>query len=179
VGGRERAKVRRLTHTGLGLAENVHAEDSLRNALLLDCEWGRRGQSRVRRRRRLVNLASLAGEGTVVVETEALTRGLVGPLCGGPSRASAATPMKGTRRKSVLQLTLTRVLETQIRDGPQELGLEEEVAETGRVHTDVRALLVLALSGSGGSSIVGGTVGGSGGGDGGGEVVFFVVCLRG
>jgi hypothetical protein len=35
------------------------------------------------------------------------------------------------------------VLETEIRDGTEELGLEEEITETGRVNSDVGTLLVL------------------------------------
>lgn len=70
--------------------------------------------------------------------------------------------------------TLGRVLETQVRDGPEELGFEEEVAETGRVNTDIGALLVLCFGGSG--RRLGSVVGGSGGGDGGGKVILLVVC---
>lgn len=38
-------------------------------------------------------------------------------------------------------LTFGRVFKTKIRDGSEKLGLEEEIAETCRVNTDVGALL--------------------------------------
>ena len=49
------------------------------------------------------------------------------------------------------------MLETAVDNGTQELGLQQEVTETGRVHTDIGTLLVLGLLGSIG-------LGGSGGG---------------
>lgn len=53
------------------------------------------------------------------------------------------------------------MLETHVGDGPEELWLEEEVTEAGRVNADVGALLVLGL-GSGCGAVLGGGGGGSG-----------------
>lgn len=76
-----------------------------------------------------------------------------------------------------LLLDLGGVLETQVRDGAQELGLEEEVAEAGRVDADVGTLLVLGV-GSGGVSLAIGR-GGGGSRRGGLEDILLVVCARG
>jgi len=40
------------------------------------------------------------------------------------------------------------MLETAVDNGTQELGLQQKVAETGRVHTNIGSLLVLGLLGS-------------------------------
>lgn len=53
------------------------------------------------------------------------------------------------------------MLETAVGDGAEELGLQEEVAETSRVDADVRALLVDILGGSGCVAVL--ALGGRGG----------------
>lgn len=53
------------------------------------------------------------------------------------------------------------MFETTVADGTKELGLQEEVAETSRVDTDVAALLVDIVTGSELALLA---VGGSGGG---------------
>lgn len=70
------------------------------------------------------------------------------------------------------------MLETEVRDGAQEFGLEEEVAEAGRVHAHVRALALLVVCARTRSSVVAvGTTGGGGGrGDRGLDDVLLVVC---
>ena len=52
--------------------------------------------------------------------------------------------------------TFGGVFETEVGNGAEEFGLEEEIAETGRVHSDVGTLLVLGL-GRGGSVSFGGS----------------------
>jgi hypothetical protein len=70
------------------------------------------------------------------------------------------------------------VLETEVRDGAQEFGLEEEVAEAGRVHAHVRALALLVVCARTRTSVVavGTTSGGGGRGDRGLDDVLLVVC---
>lgn len=69
--------------------------------------------------------------------------------------------------------TFTRVFETEVRDGTQEFWLEEEVAETSRVDSDVG---VEALGLAGGSIAVGGDRGG--GGDGGGSLLGVLLVIN-
>lgn len=67
-----------------------------------------------------------------------------------------------------VRLTLRWMFETAVGNGAQKLSLEQEITETGRVDTNVAALLVGAASGHGEITLfVGVAVGGSSGGSGG------------
>lgn len=45
-------------------------------------------------------------------------------------------------------VTFRRMLKTAINDGAEQLGLQQEITETSRVHTDVGTLLVLGVLGN-------------------------------
>jgi hypothetical protein len=61
------------------------------------------------------------------------------------------------------RLTLRRMFETAVADGADELRLEQEVAETGRVNTNIAALFI-DVGGGGGLALLSVGSGGSGGG---------------
>ena len=140
---------RGLAHAGLGLADHVHAQDGLGDALVLHCEQrGRRGRP---------------GEGCGSAPTGWLEMAV---CCCWPAAASRRPP--GRRPLAAAApaappfllgprhcppLTLGGVLEAAVLDGAQQLGLEQEVLEATAVDADVALLDLQVAAQSRGSPI--------------------------
>ena len=155
-----------LAHTALCLANDVHAEDSLRDALVLNCRRGSRRAGWVSGIKKAVTAMALysewspstlaatprhakvaqndvcyPGEGGAAIKSGRYLRGSTGKghSITNPTRDILASKSQREGRKKCRRRTFGRVLEAAVHDGAQQLRLEEEVPETRLVNAGVRA----------------------------------------